>query len=136
MTYTIWETRPLAAAVTTQLETTGMAVGQAISPGVAPPYMVLYPQSDAGTEGSIADPHQIVTQTFQVTCVGKGTTTGEDGMEEAQWAQHKARGVLVGWTPGITGASPIQLDFGSGVFRDPDGPVFYTTDRYRVFIGS
>ena len=129
MTYTVWETRPLAAAVTTQLETTGKAVGQAISPGGNPPYMVLYPSSDAGSEGSIADPHQIVTQTFQVTAVG-------DSMEEAQWMQEEARGVLVGWTPGITGAALVQLDFGSGVFRDPDGPVFYSTDRYRVFIGS
>jgi hypothetical protein len=129
MTYTAWSVRPLAAAVTTQLETTGKTVGQAISPGGNPPYMVLYPQSDAGTEGSLSDPHQIVTQTFSVNAVG-------DSMEEAGWMQEKARGVLVGWTPGITGASPIQLDFGSGVFRDPDGPVFYTTDRYRVFIGS
>jgi len=127
MTYTIWETRPLAAAVTTQLETTGKTVGQAISPGVAPPYMVLYPQSDAGSEGSIADPHQIITQTFQVTCVG-------DSMEEAQWMQEEARGVLIGWIPSLTGATPVELDFGSGTFRDPDGPVFYTTDRYRIFM--
>jgi hypothetical protein len=125
MTYTAWSVRPLAAAVTTRLATTGKTVGQAISPGVAPPYMVLYPMSDAGTEGSLSDPHEQVTQTFQVTAVG-------DSMEEAGWMQEKARGVLVGWTPSITGATPIHLDFGSGVFRDPDGPVFYTTDRFRI----
>jgi hypothetical protein len=128
MTYTIWETRPLYVAVTTRLETTCKLVGQAISPGVAPPYMVLYPSSDAGTEGSLADPHRIVIQTFQVTCVG-------DSMMEAQWMQHKARGVLIGHRPSVSGwkTESITLDFGSGVFRDPDGPVFYTTDRFAVF---
>jgi hypothetical protein len=128
MTYTVWETRPLYAEITTRLETTGMAVGQAISPGGNAPYLTLYPQSDAGTEGSIGDPHQFVAQTFQVTATG-------DSMEEAQWGQHKARGVLLGWTPNIAGAMPIRLDFGSGVFRDPDGPVFYSTDRFRISLG-
>jgi hypothetical protein len=125
VTYTAWSVRPLAAAVITRLVTTGKAVGQAIAPSSDPPYMVIYPQSDTGTEGSLSDPHEQVTQTFQVTAVG-------DSMEEAAWMQHKARQVLLGWTPGITGATPIELDFGSGVFRDPDGPVFYTTDRFRI----
>lgn len=125
MTYTVWETRPLYAAITVQLETTGKAVGQAVSPGGAPPYLVLYPQSDTGFAGSLSDPHEQVTQTFQVTCVG-------DSLEEAQWMQHEARGVLVGWTPALSGATPVELEFGSGTFRDPDGPVFYSTDRYRI----
>jgi hypothetical protein len=115
----------VAAAVTTRLETTGKDVGQAVSPGVAPPYMVLYPQSDTGYEGSLSDPHEQVTQTFQVTAVG-------DSMEEAAWMQEKARGVLLGWIPSVTGATPIELDFGSGIFRDPDGPVFFSTDRFRI----
>ena len=122
---TVWETRPLYAAITTRLETTGKAVGQGISPGGAAPYMVLYPLPDGGHGGSLTDPHQFVTQLFQVNCVG-------DTMEEAEWMQHEARTVLVGFTPAVDDATPIELDLGSGVRRDDDGPVFFTTDRFRI----
>jgi hypothetical protein len=125
MTMTVWETRPLYAAITAQLETTTKAVGQAISPGGETPYMVLFPLPDESHGGSLTDPHQFVTQLFQVTCVGKT-------MEEAEWMQHEARTALVGFTPAVDDATPIELDLGSGVRRDDDGPVFFTTDRFRI----
>jgi hypothetical protein len=127
VTYTAWETRPLYAAITDQLETTGKAVGQAISPGGELPYMVIYPLPDQGTDGTLGDPHQMAAQLFQVTAVG-------DTMEEAQWMQHKAREALLGWAPTVAGTSVarILLDMGSGVSRDPDGPTFFTTDRFQA----
>jgi len=128
MTYTVHETKPLYAAITTLLEGTGKAVGQARRPESAvAPYMVLYPLPDSSNEGSISDPHQIAIQLFQVTCVG-------DTMAEAQWMQAKAREALLGITPSFTGATPIELDLGSGVRRDPDGVVFHTTDRFTIYV--
>jgi len=128
MTYTVHETKPLYAAVTTLLAGTGKSVGQAQRPeaGVAP-YMVLYPLPDTRNEGGLSDPHQIAVQTFQVTCVG-------DTMAEAQWMQAKAREALLGVTPAFTGATPIELQLGSGVLRDDDGVVFYTTDRFTIYV--
>jgi hypothetical protein len=68
-------------------------------------------------------------QLFQVTAVG-------GDMDEAQWMQYEVRLALLGWSPTVTGWTfgPIRLDLPSGVLRDDDGPVFYTTDRFFVFV--
>jgi hypothetical protein len=127
MTYTIWDVRPLTAAVVARLiSETGKAIGKTKSPGGDPPYAVVHPQSDIESEGSLSDPHEQVTSTFQVTSVG-------DDLDEAQWMQYKVRQALIGWTPSITGATPIELDKGNlFTFTDLDGPVTSTTDRYRI----
>lgn len=128
MTYTVHETKPLYEAITTLLATTGKEVGGAQRPEAAdPPYMVLYPLPDDRNEGSISDPHQIAIQLFQVTCVG-------DTMAEAQWMQAKSREALLGVIPAFAGATPIELALGSVVLRDPDGVVFYTTDRFTIYV--
>lgn len=128
MTYTIHETEPLYAAITTLLDGTGNDVGQGIRPpGATAPYLVLYPLPDFGTEGGLSDPHQVSVQLFQVTCVG-------DTMDEAQWMQAQVRTALLGVIPAFSGATPIELDNGSGVTRDDDGVVFYTTDRFRIYV--
>jgi hypothetical protein len=72
---------------------------------------------------------QIGYQIFQVTAVGAD-------MEEAQWMQHKVRQALLGFTPTVTGwaTGPISAEQPRGVTRDDDGPVFITTDDFRIFV--
>lgn len=131
MTATIHDPRPLYDAIVTQLETvTGKAIGEAVRPeGTNPPYAVVYPLPDAGYLATLTDPHESSLQLFQVTCVG-GT------MDSALWMQQVVREALIDWTPTVTGWSPnrIEMDLGSGVLRDPDGPVFYTTDRFSLYM--
>jgi hypothetical protein len=98
-------------------------------PEASPPYAVVYPLPDRSTTGSITDPSQISRQLFQVTAVG-ATAYG------AQWMQHKVRLALEGWRPTVAGwdPGPIELDQGSGVTPDRDGPVFITTDRFTIYV--
>lgn len=123
---TVHETRPLYAAITTQLETTGKQVGQATASELNdPPYMVLFPLPDGQNDASLSDSHASAWQLFQVTCVG-------DTMEEAEWMQHESRLALADFTPAVLGATRVELDLGSGVRRDDDGVRFFTTDRFRI----
>jgi hypothetical protein len=48
--------------------------------------------------------------------------------------QAKSREALLGVIPAFAGATPIELALGSGVLRDPDGVVFYTTDRFTIYV--
>jgi hypothetical protein len=125
---TVHPTRTLYDEITTRIATqTGKPVGDAVRPpGANPPYSVLYPREDVSTEGSLGDPNEVRVMQFQVTCVGKT-------MDEAQHLQAAVQTALMGWAPTV--GDPILLEFPSGVFRDDDGPVFYTTDRFRTFVG-
>lgn len=128
---TVFEQRPLYAAITARLQTsTNKAVGQGVAPDTTRPHMVLYPWPDIATEGSLSDPHQIAITRFQVTCVG-------DSMEEAQWMQHQVRLALIGWVPDLeAGTTPVELDEGSGVERDDQltAGLWITTDRFRLWL--
>lgn len=125
--YTVHEPKPIYVAIKTQLETTGKAVGFGQSPGGDKPYMVLDP-IDEVFNGSISDPNQIDVHQFYVRCIG-------DDMYEAQWMQAKARGVLNGWTPTVTGlgTTAIRLDQSINQGRDPDGPAYTALDRFELF---
>jgi hypothetical protein len=127
MTDTVWETRPLTAAIVSRLQTqTGKAIGKATSPGGAPPYAVVYPIFGAPAEMSLNDSQMLVTPLFQVTSIG-------DDLDEAQWMQHKARQALLGWTPGITGATRIEMDQENLLAAtDLEGPVTSVADRFRL----
>lgn len=128
---TIHEPRPLHAAIKTQLETTGKQIGLGKAPADPdPPYAVLYPLPDRSAEGSLSNPWQVATQMFQVTYVG-------DDMTEAQWMQEKARGVLLGWAPTVSGWSPgpVEMDLPNVIGQtDFDGPVFTLADRYSIYV--
>lgn len=128
---TVHSTRPLHNAISTRISTeTLKPCGDAVRPPDAnPPYSVLYPLGDRATDGSISDPNQISRALFQVTCVGVT-------MDAAQELQYDVRTALLGHEPVVTGwdTGPVELDSGSGVFRDDDGPVFFTTDRFLVYV--
>ncbi|MCI0678526.1 MAG: hypothetical protein L0Z63_05735 [Actinobacteria bacterium] len=132
MTYTSNEPKPLFTAIVARLEaSTGKSIGKANAPeDVTTPYAVVYPLPDVDSDGTLDDPDSDVWWGFQITGVGKD-------MDEAQWMQAEARAALLGWTPTVAGLelSPVELDSGSGITRDPDlrQPVFYSTDRFRVF---
>jgi hypothetical protein len=131
VTFTIHDPRPLYDAVVTRIAgQTSKPCGEAVRPPDAePPYAVVYPLPDRDNVGTLTDPHLISWQLFQVTCVG-------DTMDEAQWMQRAVRAGLLGWTPTVAGWSPnrVELDLGSGVVRDDDGVVFYTTDRFSIYM--
>jgi hypothetical protein len=122
---TVHETRPIYASITARLETVGRPVGNGVSPGGETPYYVIYPRENLFSDGGLSDPNQILVRLFQVTSVG-------GDMEEAQWAQHKAQAVLLGFIP--AGGSAIELDQEGPLLRDDDGPVFTIPDRYRVYV--
>jgi hypothetical protein len=130
---TVHDTRALYNSLSARISTeTSKPVGDAVRPpGANPPYSVLYPSFNARTDGTLTDPNQIVVHTFIVHCVGKT-------MDEAQELQFGVRSALQGHSPAVAGwvTGPIELDFGSGIARDDDGtsPVFYSTDRFRVYI--
>lgn len=131
MAYTVWNPLPLWTVILARLRTsTGEEIGEGIAPAVtAVPYGVFYPQEDDEPEGSLSDPLQAVTWTWQVTAVG-------EGLLQAGWMQHKVRLALVGWTPTITGVGtyPVHLAQGSGIPReDPvQPPLFFSTDRFSA----
>lgn len=128
---TVHNPRLLYNAIITRLATqTEKSVGDAVRPdNPSNPYAVVYPLPDRATLGTLTDPNAISLQLFQVTCVGTD-------MDEAQWMQNRVRSALLGWTPTLVGftANRIELDLGSGVLRDDDGPVFYTTDRFSLYV--
>jgi hypothetical protein len=127
---TVHPTRTLYDEITTRIATqTSRPCGDAVRPpGANPPYSVLYPREDVVSEGSLGDPNEVRVMQFQVTCVGRT-------MDEAQHLQFGVQTALLGWAPTV--GDPVLLEFGSGVFRDDDGeqPVFFTTDRFRTFVG-
>jgi hypothetical protein len=128
---TVHSTRPLSDAIATRISTqTGKPCGDAVRPaGATPPYSVLYPLPDRQTDGGLGDPNQISWSLFQVTCVGAT-------MDAAQELQFDVRTALLGHQPVVAGwdTGPVELDLGSGVLRDDDGPVFFTTDRFLVYV--
>jgi hypothetical protein len=128
---TIHAPRPLYNALAARISSqTSKPVGDAVRPpNASPPYSVLYPLPDRDTQGALSDPNQISRQLFQVTCVGAS-------MDVAQELQFDVRTALLGHQPVVSGwdTGPIELDFGSGVLRDDDGPVFYSTDRFLVYV--
>jgi hypothetical protein len=128
---TVHDPRPLYNAIVARLESqTSKDIGDAVRPaGADAPYAVVYPLPDRAAFGTLVDPTNFTLQLFQVTCVG-------DTADEAQWMQHQVRLALQSWIPVVTDWEPnrIELDQGSGVFRDDDGPTFYTTDRFNLYV--
>ena len=134
MTYTIHDPRLFYDAIATRLATSGRPIGEAIRP--APftyPYAVIFPMSDIANDGSLNNPTQISVYSFQVSSFGLT-------MEQAQWMQEKAREVLLGWTPTVTGMGTTPIDrAGDGqLLRDDDvsPPVFSAIDRFRMYASS
>lgn len=123
---TVHPTRTLYNTIITRIATqTSQPCGDAVRPPAAsPPYSVLYPLPDRSTDGGLGDPNEVEVMLFQVTCVG-------DTMDEAQELQFDVRTALLGYAPV---AAEVMLDLGSGVSRDDDGPTFFTTDRFSVFV--
>jgi hypothetical protein len=127
MTDTAWETRPLYAAIVTRLASeTGKAIGKAQAPGsTTPPYAFVSPVAGSA-ETSLSDSHMTADQLFQVTSVG-------DDLDEAQWMQFEVRQALLGWTPGVAGATRIQMDQPDlSLGTDLEGPVTAVADRYSI----
>lgn len=129
MAYTVHDPQAFYAAIVTRIGTsTGKTVGLVEAPANNTyPYAVVYPQVDESSEGSLADPTQAVTWSWQVTCVSNGAAG-------AQWMQQKVRVALHGHTPTVTGlgTTPIELVDGSAITRDDSlsPPLFYSTDRF------
>jgi hypothetical protein len=131
LAYTVHDPQAFFAAIVARIaSSTGKTVGLAEAPASnVYPYAVVYPLGDESSEGSLPDPTQAVTWSWQVTCVG----TGAAG---AQWMQQKVRAALHGHIPTVAGlgTTPIELADGSGITRD-DGlsgnpTLFYSTDRF------
>jgi hypothetical protein len=131
VTYTAHNPRLLYNAISARLASeTGRSIGDAVAPeGADKPYAVVYPLTDGLGEGPLSDPHQVIDQVFQVSCVGHS-------MDSAQVLQHAVRSAILGWTPTVSGFGtfPIHLDSGSGVLRDDDvrPPVYFTSDRFTA----
>jgi hypothetical protein len=133
MTYTAHDPRLFINAVIVRLADTGRPVGDATGAGLAEPFSVVYPMPDLATDGPLSDPQQVTVYAFQLTCIGLTR-------EQAQWMQHKARSVLLGWTPTVAGigTTRVALHSGSGIRRNDDvtPPEFYSTDLYRMYASS
>jgi hypothetical protein len=131
MTFTIHDPRLLYAPIVTRIATeTTRPAELGIKPeGASTPYAVVYPFPDRQNLGTLTNPTEISQQLFQVTCVG-------DTTDEAQAMQKEVREALLDWAPTVVGfeCDRIDLDLGSGLLRDDDGPVFYTTDRFNLYV--
>jgi hypothetical protein len=129
LAYTVHDPQAFYAAILARIGTsTGKQVGLAVAPDAnVYPYAVVYPLVDESQEGSLNNPTQAVTWSWQVTCVSNGAAG-------AQWMQQKVRTALHGFTPTVAGlgTTPIELVDGSGVTRDDSisPPLFYSTDRF------
>ena len=131
MAHTVHDTQTFFAAVVARIvASTGKTVGLAEAPdNNTMPYAVVYPLGDESSEGSLPDPTQAVTYSWQVTCVS-------DSAAGAQWMQTKTRTALNGFTPTVAGegTTPIELADGSGITRDDalsgNPTLFYSTDRF------
>lgn len=135
---TVHDTRTVTDAVLARLQS-AMDCGDGVAPTVTKnadglpvsPYAVLYPLTDLDGGGALDDGLQWAMRHFQVTVVG-------GSREQAEWGQMKARETLMGWSPSVSGLScgKVELDDPTGVDRDDDvaPPLFFTTDRYRLFV--
>lgn len=135
---TVLNTRSVTDAVLTRIQT-AVTCGDADTPThdqlsdgrPSAPYAVLYPLPDLDGGGALSDGHQWAMRHFQVTVVGGTRQSCEEG-------QMDVREVLMGWSPSVAGLScgKVELDDPTGVDRDDDAtpPVFFTTDRFRLFV--
>lgn len=129
MAYTVHDPQAFYAAIVTRIGTsTGKTVGLVEAPtNNVYPYAVVYPLVDESSEGSLANPTQVVTWAFQVTSVSNGAAG-------AQWMQQKVRAALHGHIPTVSGlgTTPIELVDGSAITRDDSlsPPLFYAIDRF------
>ena len=132
MTYTANDPKAMREAFVTRITSqTSKNVGEGVAPeDRTTPYAVIYPLADQASMGTQADPDADVWWLYQITCVGAD-------MDETQWMQDSVRSALLGWQPSVSGVtcSLVELQSGSGTTRDPsnDVPLFYSTDRFRVF---
>ena len=134
MTYTIHDPRLFYAAIKTRLETTNLSVGASQAPGTTTPYLVIEPMDeddDPDIHGTLGDGHVTTVYMWRVRSVGST-------QEQCLWAQQKARSVLLGWQPTVTGFSPgfVEKSGGFGVFRDDDvqPPIFDVVDEFVCFV--
>lgn len=136
MSYTAHDPRLFYAAIKTRLETTSVSVGESQAPGTTKPYLVVEPMdedSEPDTMGTLGDGHVTTNYVWRVRSVGST-------QEQCLWAQQKARSVLLGWQPTVSGFSCgfVEKDGGFGVFRDDDiqPPVFDVVDEYVCFVSG
>lgn len=95
------------------------------------PYAILYRLDDLEDGGAISDAQQWTYRQYQIQVVGGNRISAEAGQEIV-------RAQLMGWRPSVSGIScgPVELEDPSGVDRDDDEtpPLFYSTDRYRLWV--
>jgi hypothetical protein len=115
-------------AVIAALVADDLAVGDAVAPDQAPPYVVVYPISGGGTTGTLATPDDDAILVYQVTCVGKSR-------EQAEWLADRALKLLDNdlIVPGRR-VCRVSLDMHGGVQRDDQvtPPVFWSMPRLRI----
>lgn len=136
MAYTTHDLRLVYDAIVSRLTTeTGKNIGDTQAPSVLTyPYAVVYHLDEEVApelRGTLGDPQQSTELEFQVTSVS-------DTARSARWMANEARIALSGWAPTATGMTlgKVSLQAGSPTIRD-DGvqpPVFYSVDRYVVFV--
>ena len=134
--YTKHDPRLFYAAIKTRLETTSISTGESQAPGTTKPYFVVEPMdedSDPDVRGTLGDAHVSTLFEFRVRSVGLN-------QEQALWTQKKARDVLLGWKPTVTGYTCgfVEKSGGFGVFRDDDiqPPLFDVVDEFICFVSA
>lgn len=139
MTSTAAPARPHSDAVVTALTGAGLLVGRGRQPAGSgwqgqagastfKPYVVLYPSSGV-TDGNLADPHEYLDYTFQLTCVAN-TQEGAEAVADI------AKTTLVGVRLTVAGRScyPVYLLADPVAQRDDavSPPLHYLTPQFRV----
>jgi hypothetical protein len=123
------------AAIKTRLATLSLPVGESQAPGTTKPYLMIEPvveDDDPEVKGTLGDRHASTVFSWRVRAVGIT-------QEQVLLTQKRVRGVLLGWTPTVTGfkCGPVEKDGGFGVFRDDDvqPPLFDVVDEFVCFVG-
>lgn len=106
----------------------GVALG--VGPATDPPYLSVYPDPGDVASAFLSDDRSTLTIDFIVHGIGAGP-------EQALWAMDKARVVLLGAPPAVTGRKVhrIQQTFGNSVDRDDSTqPALYLVAAgFRLF---
>jgi len=117
------------------LEDGGMTVGDGVAPTTVPDnsgYVVVYSIAGGITEGSIDEPNEDASPTFQITSVSSNPT-------QCRWLVDRARALFNAAVPATLsdGRKVIWLDFpmaSTTIIRDDDAqpPAWYAPDRLIV----
>jgi len=127
--------RVFIAWVISVLEDGGLTVGDHVAPATVPDnsgYVVVYSIAGGITDGSIDEPNEDASPTFQITSVSSNPA-------QCRWLVDKARALFNAAVPASLsdGRKVIWLDFpmaSTTIIRDDDvqPPVWYAPDRLEV----